>query len=324
MVQKVKINIKSRISDDQLDLSMSDLDEVPIKEIAALRKIHSLDLSNNRLTSLPSAFASLTFLTKLHLSENGLTELPEDFGSLCKLRYLDLYKNKLERLPLSFSQLVGLKFLDLKDNPLIPTIAKVAGPCVDNKGCQQCAKDVVHFFKQLEQEVESRKQVRQKLLEINQQEKQAEKKRLKKERQSKTAIKEVQVVKNSTAAEVPQLVPANSKKPLEPLAGSAKSPLFSWFVYSIFLLLVLLWFLFSWRVSLAQSLAPKIGEVYENLLDQLPSNYRALAQSFGDSIIALQVGTRNISRQCADVVYNSEIVQTVLIKVYNLIGKNTS
>ncbi|ERL94357.1 hypothetical protein D910_11638 [Dendroctonus ponderosae] len=225
---KVKINIKSRISDDQLDLSMSDLDEVPIKEIAALRKIHSLDLSNNRLTSLPSAFASLTFLTKLHLSENGLTELPEDFGSLCKLRYLDLYKNKLERLPLSFSQLVGLKFLDLKDNPLIPTIAKVAGPCVDNKGCQQCAKDVVHFFKQLEQEVESRKQVRQKLLEINQQEKQAEKKRLKKERQSKTAIKEVQVVKNSTAAEVPQLVPANSKKPLKSLAGSAKSPLFSW------------------------------------------------------------------------------------------------
>lgn len=35
MVQKLKINIKSRISDDHLDLSMSDLDEVPIKEIVS-------------------------------------------------------------------------------------------------------------------------------------------------------------------------------------------------------------------------------------------------------------------------------------------------
>lgn len=79
-------------------------------------------------------FTVLTFLTKLDLSKNELTELPEDFGNLSKLKYLDLYRNKIERLPLSFGQLNGLKFLDLKDNPLIPAIAKVAGPCVDNKG----------------------------------------------------------------------------------------------------------------------------------------------------------------------------------------------
>lgn len=183
---------------------------------------------------------------------------------------------------------------------------------------------MVHFFKQLQQEVELRKQDRQKQLEINQQKKQAEKKRLKKERQSKTVIKEVQVVKNGATDEVPQSVSANSTKPSKPVTISAKSPLFAWFAYSIFLFMVLLWFLFSWRVSLAQSLAPKIGEFYQKLLDQLPNNYRAIAQSFGDSIITLQVGTRNISKQCANVVYNSEIVQTVLVKVYTLIGKNTS
>lgn len=76
MVQKTKINVKDRFSDGEIDLSMSDLDEVPVKEIvsshtkitavytwffkiktrqfqAALRKTVSLDLSNNRLTSLP-------------------------------------------------------------------------------------------------------------------------------------------------------------------------------------------------------------------------------------------------------------------------------
>lgn len=68
------------------------------------------------------------------MSKNEITELPEDFGALSKLTHLDLYRNKLQHLPLSFGQLIGLKFLDLKDNPLVPAIAKVAGPCIDTKG----------------------------------------------------------------------------------------------------------------------------------------------------------------------------------------------
>lgn len=33
MGQKVKINVKERYTDGEIDLSMSDLDEVPVKEI---------------------------------------------------------------------------------------------------------------------------------------------------------------------------------------------------------------------------------------------------------------------------------------------------
>lgn len=72
MAPKNKINYKDRLENGELDLSMSDLQEVPIKDIVSLselffnkikililnvlqaqiKKATSLDLSNNRLTSL--------------------------------------------------------------------------------------------------------------------------------------------------------------------------------------------------------------------------------------------------------------------------------
>lgn len=35
MAQKAKINVKERFSEGEIDLSMSDLDEVPVKEIVS-------------------------------------------------------------------------------------------------------------------------------------------------------------------------------------------------------------------------------------------------------------------------------------------------
>ena len=59
------------------------------------------------------------------------------------LQKLDLYNNQLVSLPLEFWQLKKLKWLDLKDNPqLEPGLAKVAGTCVDEKECKECAKEV--------------------------------------------------------------------------------------------------------------------------------------------------------------------------------------
>ena len=70
--------------------------------------------------------------------------MPEAFGQLVLLQKLDLYSNQLVNLPLGFWQLKKLKWLDLKDNPrLEPGLAKVAGTCVDEKECKECAKEVV-------------------------------------------------------------------------------------------------------------------------------------------------------------------------------------
>ena len=80
---------------------------------------------------------------ELDLGKNQLQELPEAFGQLVQLQKLDLYSNQLVSLPLGFWQLKKLKWLDLKDNPhLEPGLLKVAGTCVDEKECKDCAKEV--------------------------------------------------------------------------------------------------------------------------------------------------------------------------------------
>ena len=115
-------SLRDKLEDNQLDLSLSQLTEVPVQEIVSvflvcwqfwyiivflyfyqseLPKGTHLDLSNNHLTWLPENFPTLTHLIQLDLSKNQLGELPEYFGQLRNLRHLDLYSNQLSTLPVS-------------------------------------------------------------------------------------------------------------------------------------------------------------------------------------------------------------------------------
>lgn len=150
-------SVKDRLKDETLDLSLCDLKEVPVREIATLKKATHLDLSNNLLVSLPSTFVSLKQITKLDLSKNMLTEIPENFGELKQLRHLDLYANQISRLPLSLSELKNLRWLDLKENPLTPAVASVAGLCSNLSECQACARNVVMYLSQVKLSIEAEK-----------------------------------------------------------------------------------------------------------------------------------------------------------------------
>merc|ERR1712156_986133 len=142
-------NLRDKLEDNELDLSLMQLTEVPVQEISEIPKGTQLDLSNNLLTWLPENFPTLTHLIHLDLSKNQLTELPEYFGQLKNLRHLDLYSNQLTRLPPSFSQLKSLKWLDLKNNRLHETLAKAAGPCITPSDCASSAKNVVALIKKI-------------------------------------------------------------------------------------------------------------------------------------------------------------------------------
>ena len=50
------------------------------QEIGRLREMQFLELSENRLESLPAEMGYLTELQDCYLSENLLTELPDTFG----------------------------------------------------------------------------------------------------------------------------------------------------------------------------------------------------------------------------------------------------
>ena len=152
-------NLKDKLEDGELDLSMMQLVDVPVREIEQLgSKVTSINLSHNLLTSLPATLPLLTHLTKLDLSKNQLTELPENFGQLRSLKSLDLYANKIEKLPVTFAQLKSLKWLDLKDNPLCPALRQAAGDCITPNDCAMCAKRVVSLLQSYESQLQRERQ----------------------------------------------------------------------------------------------------------------------------------------------------------------------
>ncbi|CAB1312962.1 unnamed protein product [Coregonus sp. 'balchen'] len=127
------LNLKDKIDGNEMDLSLCNLTEVPVKELLE--------------------FCSLSHLVKVDLSKNQMTVLPDDLGRLGNLQHLDLYNNKLTILP-------NLKWLDLKDNPLEINLAKAAGDCLDEKQCKQCAARVLQHMRILQDEVDKERERR--------------------------------------------------------------------------------------------------------------------------------------------------------------------
>ncbi|NXG01209.1 PIDD1 protein, partial [Sakesphorus luctuosus] len=83
-----------------------------------LRCLTHLDLSFNRLSTLPSCIVQLPSLSLLLVSHNRLVALPENFGCLSKLTFFSAMKNQLSGLPQSIGELSMLETLDLSDNGL--------------------------------------------------------------------------------------------------------------------------------------------------------------------------------------------------------------
>lgn len=181
------LNLRDKISGNEVDLSLSNLTEVPVRELSLFPKATVVDLSCNNIICLPPEFCNLTHLVKVDLSKNQLTCLPDDLGNLVNLQHLDLYNNKLTVLPFSFSQLRSLKWLDLKDNPLEASLAKAAGDCLDEKQCKQCASKVLQHMRALQDEVDRAREKR--LLKEKELERKKEAKQREREAREKEARK---------------------------------------------------------------------------------------------------------------------------------------
>eukprot|EP00094_Tigriopus_californicus_P013550 TCALIF_13108-PA protein Name:"Similar to lrrc57 Leucine-rich repeat-containing protein 57 (Danio rerio)" AED:0.20 eAED:0.20 QI:0/0.66/0.25/0.75/1/1/4/34/281 len=100
-----------------LDLSANRLSSLP-KSIATFVTLRSLFLNQNRLTSLPDEIGSLQELQILSLSYNLLEGLPESVRNLRFLRELKLAANKFKEFPRQIFDLKNLEILDLSGNQL--------------------------------------------------------------------------------------------------------------------------------------------------------------------------------------------------------------
>ena len=81
--------------------------------IGNLKKLETLALQNNQLTSLPRSISQLTHLRDLNLSNNRIAAFPVQLSALRNLDSLNLSHNKLTKLP---DELRGLQTVELNLN----------------------------------------------------------------------------------------------------------------------------------------------------------------------------------------------------------------
>lgn len=87
--------------------------------------VTAINLSGNKLTSLPAAMKNLIHLDTLSLADNKFTKFPDVLGKFPALTTLSLRGNALDKLPATLNvDLTSIKWLDLSDNKLatIPVI----------------------------------------------------------------------------------------------------------------------------------------------------------------------------------------------------------
>ena len=85
---------------EHLNLSNNNLNGEFPKDIANLKKLKVLDISNNQFTGIPAELADLKGLELLNLSNNKIVSLPKGLGGLTNLKYLDLSGNDYSKADL--------------------------------------------------------------------------------------------------------------------------------------------------------------------------------------------------------------------------------
>jgi len=101
-----------------LDLSHNKINSLP-KQIRSMQHLGELDLSFNLFEEFDPNFLQLRGLRKFRFSNNSLSKTPDNFGDMVSLRTLDLSNNQLTEFPSkNIDVLSSLKELDVSDNQI--------------------------------------------------------------------------------------------------------------------------------------------------------------------------------------------------------------
>ncbi len=114
---------------DRIDLSRNNLTEIPADFVGKYPHLVHLNVSRNKLTSLPTEIGLLKGLRFLSLSYNSLTGLPESFANLTVLRNLNVSHNCLAGFQENiFKHLSALRQLKINSKPNNPKRSAALAP----------------------------------------------------------------------------------------------------------------------------------------------------------------------------------------------------
>ena len=85
---------------------------------ASTDEVEYIDLSKQKLTSIPAIVFQCPNLVYLNLRRNKIEEIPVAIGQLTKLRVLNMSRNRLVRLPKEIGQLIMLRSLIINQNEI--------------------------------------------------------------------------------------------------------------------------------------------------------------------------------------------------------------
>ena len=108
------INLAAETGATTLNLSANKLSSIPT-EIGKIKSLEVLDLSNNKLSALPTTVGDLSNLKTLDIRSNQIKDLPENIYKLVRLTNLLISGNLLEDLSSEIKNLKKLKTLIIGD-----------------------------------------------------------------------------------------------------------------------------------------------------------------------------------------------------------------
>ncbi|KAH9298102.1 hypothetical protein KI387_029784, partial [Taxus chinensis] len=113
-------------------------------EIGSLKKLEELDLSFNKLKTLPNNIADLMALKSLKVASNKLVELPLGISSLLKLTTVDVSNNRLTSLQsLELFSMRALRNLNVQHNKLRDACQLPAWISCNLEGNDALGKDII-------------------------------------------------------------------------------------------------------------------------------------------------------------------------------------
>jgi len=112
----LKKHIETAEKTGALNFAERGLEKFPPELVKVTGNLRNLDLSSNKIGSLPQNIGAFKMLKNLNISKNRLSDLPDDLGKLVKLETLNLSFNSLLSIPASFNHLKHLREIQLSNN----------------------------------------------------------------------------------------------------------------------------------------------------------------------------------------------------------------